>query len=453
MRAPFEIWVALRYLQSRKKAGISLTSFLTVVAFALGVAALTVVTSVWNGFEQEFLDKLLGINAHAMVLKRFDVFRDHAAVAEHLRAQPGIDRVAPFISSEVIGQSAKGIQGLMLKGVDPAEAAKTPLGRYVSDDSAEAEQVFTRLGSFESNGRVDTTERQGRPRYPGILIGHELSRILHVKPGEAISLISPYGSRGGAAREANFEVIGIFRSGLLEFDSRMVFISIEEAQAFLRLFESVSGLEVWTTDPMRSRDLVNAAVASHDPGDLLSYEVKDWSFSNRGIFGAVRQQKLLISIVLFFIVVVAAFMTMATLILLILEKGREVAILKALGASARSILAIFILDGVIIGAVGCALGIGLGLAVCALLSEYGLTLDPRVYFLEQLPIVVRPAEVATVCLGALALATLATLLPAAKAARMRPVDGLTRRTPSGPPGRPAGERGLHRRPPSETGKG
>lgn len=437
--------MALRYLRSRKKAGISLTSFLTVVSFALGVAALTVVTSVWNGFEQEFLDKLLGINAHAMVLKRFDVFRDHDGLAEHLRAQPGIWRVAPFVNSEVIGQSAKGIQGLILKGIDPIEAAKTPLSRYVSEASPEVDDVFQKLRSRESTQERTGADQPVRPRYPGILIGHELSRILHVEPGQAISVISPYGSRGGAARETNFEVVGIFRSGMLEFDSRMVFIDIKEAQTFLRLYDAVTGLEVWTTDPMKSQGLIQSAVASYNPADQLSYEVKDWSFSNRGIFGAVRQQKLLISIVLFFIVVVASFMTMATLILLILEKGREVAVLKALGATARSILSIFILDGVIIGAIGCALGIGLGLAVCALLSEYGLKLDPRVYYLEQLPIVVRPAEVATVCLGALVLATLATLIPAAKAARMRPVDGLTRRKVSRPPRKERLPRSISRR--------
>ena len=424
MRTPFEVWVSLRYLRSRKKAGISLTSFLTVVAFALGVAALTVVTSVWNGFEQEFLDKLLGINAHAMVLRRFDVFRNHRTVAEHMRSQPGIERVAPFVNSEVIGQSAKGIQGLILKGVDPEEAAQTPLGRYVKETTDEVDAVFKKLAA----------ERGTELRYPGILIGDELSRILHVEPGQAISVISPYGSRGGAAREANFQVVGTFRSGMLEYDSRMAFISIDQAQTFLRLYDSVTGLEVWTTDPMKSRATVQSAVASFDPDDPLSYEVKDWSFSNRGIFSAVRQQKLLISVVLFMIVIVASFMTMATLILLVLEKGREVAVLKALGATGRSILSIFVLDGVILGAVGCALGIALGLAVCALLSEYGLKLDPRVYYLEQLPIVIRPFEVATVCFGALVLSTLATLLPAAKAALMRPVDGLTsRRSAGGPP--------------------
>lgn len=423
MARPYEVTIAFRYLRSRKKAGISLTSFLTIVAFMLGVAALTVVTSVWNGFEQAFLDRLLGISAHSVVHRRFDVFRNHKDVSDFLESQPGVERATPFVQSEVIGQSATAVQGLIIKGVDPQRAVTTPLVRYVNSPDDILQLATSSAAAIVEDG----------PKYPGILIGTELAEVLRVKPGQAISIISPYGGEEGAAREASFRVSGVFHSGMLEFDSRFVFIDIAEAQRFLRLYESVTGLEVWTTEPMTSRATVEAAARAVDPEDALAYEVKDWSVTNRGIFGAVRQQKLLISIVLFFIVVVASFMTMATLILLILEKEREVAVLKALGATNRSVLGIFVLDGQIIGAVGCFAGVALGLAVCLLLERYGLKLDPRVYYLEQLPIVVRPIEIVSVCFGAMVLATLATLIPAYKAATVSPVDGLTGRRTKAPP--------------------
>lgn len=421
MQLPYEVTVALRYMRSRKKAGISLTSALTIVAFALGVTALTVVTSVWNGFEAEFLDKLLGINAHAVILKRGDFFRDHVEVADKLRADPQIDHVAPFVFSEVIGQSAKGVQGLLIKGVDPQQTLGSPLAKYISKDKDEQRAILDAL-------RVSTaTTAYRKTDLPGILIGNDLVEVLHTEPGGVVSIVSPYGGKGGQARTKSFEVVGVFHSGMFEFDSRMVFIDLEEAQAFFRLYDNVTGLEVWTKDPFKSRETVFAAARALDPEDPLAYDVKDWSITNRGIFGAVRSQKVLISIVLFFIVIVASFMILATLILLILEKGREVAILKALGATNKSIRRIFLLDGQIIGLVGCAVGVGLGLAVCRVLEEYGLKLDPRVYYLEHLPIVVRTHEIVGVCVGAMILATLAALIPAWAAARMRPVDGLTRR--------------------------
>lgn len=417
----YEVTVALRYLRSRKKAGISLTSFLTILAFTLGVAALTVVTSVWNGFEAEFLDKLLGINAHAIVLRRHDVFRNHQEIREALQKAPGIEHVAPFIYSEVIVQSARGVQGVAIKGVDPEGALGSPLGRYVNGGRAEAERIFHSLSAT-------TSAAPDQPGYPGILIGQELGNALHVKSGDAISVISPYGGRDGQARTEFFRVIGIFHSGMFEFDSRMVFVDLAEAQRFFKLYETVTGLEVWTVDPLQSQEVVLTAARALDPTDEFAYEVKDWSVTNRGIFGTVRQQKALISIVLFLIVLVASFMIMATLILLILEKGREVAILKALGAKDSSILSVFVLDGLIIGIAGCVSGLAVGMAICAVLEQYGLRLDPRVYYLEHLPIVIRPIELVVVVVGALVLSTLATMIPARKAAKMRPVDGLTQRS-------------------------
>jgi lipoprotein-releasing system permease protein len=412
MRMPFELSLALRYLRARHKAGISLTSWLTISGVMTGVAALTVVTSVWNGFEQAFLEKLLGVNAHAVVLREFDVFRNYDPVIEKLEASPSIERAAPFVYSEVIAQSPSGVRGVAIKGIDPIRSAETPLARYAS----------------ESAIRSLVTSTQGTG-LPSVLLGRELAEALHLKTGDPMTIISPYGGKGGEARTENFRVVGTFHSGMYEFDARMVFVDLREAQRFFRLFGTITGVEVWSDDPMASAEIVRSAVRTLENQDPLgAYQVRDWSETNRGLFGAVRSQKVLISIVLFIIVIVAAFNIMATLILLILEKRREIALLKALGATERSILTVFVLDGQIIGFVGCALGLGLGLAFCSLLGHYGLRLDPRVYYLEQLPIVVRPLEIGIVIFGAMFLATVATLFPASRAARTHPVDGLTDRS-------------------------
>ncbi|MEO1339428.1 MAG: FtsX-like permease family protein, partial [Myxococcota bacterium] len=236
-----------------------------------------------------------------------------------------------------------------------------------------------------------------------------------------------YGSRAGRARTKEFRVAGVFHSGMFEFDSRMSFIALREAQRFFRQYDTVTGLDVWTDDATESLGTILTATRQLDPDDPWAYEVKDWSITNRSVFGAVQQQKLLISLFLFLIVVVASCMIMATLILLILEKSREVAVLKALGARTLSIYMIFILDGVIIGVVGCLVGLATGLGACAVLQQYGLRLDPRVYYLEHLPIVVRPSELAIVCLGALVLAIAAAAVTSLMAAGVKPVDGLTQR--------------------------
>ena len=414
MQLPFEIAIALRYMRSGRKAGVSLPTFLTVTGVMVGVAALTVVTSVWNGFEAEFLEKLLGINAHAIVLKRHDVFRNHREVAKKLLEDPQIAHAAPFVYSEVIAQSQTGVQGVAIKGIDPRVSASTPLSRYIPKEG------------FEKLMADSSTIAEQRPKYPAILIGKELAESLRVKVDDAITIISPYGGSDGEAQTIDFRIAAVFESGMFEFDSRMVFIDLREAQDFFRLYKTVTGLEVWTKNALNSYDIMMGATARLDPKDPRAFDVKDWSRTNQGLFGAVRSQKVLISIVLFIIVLVAAFNIMATLILLILEKGREIAILKSLGATDRSILTIFILDGQIVGLIGCGLGIGVGLTLCAVLQQYGLKLDPRVYYLNNLPMVVRPIEIAIVVGGAMVLATIATLLPALIAARMKPVDGLSR---------------------------
>ncbi|MBI2372534.1 MAG: ABC transporter permease [Deltaproteobacteria bacterium] len=404
MRLPYELVVALRYVRAKRRAAVNLITLITIGGVAVGVCALTVVTSVWNGFEAEFLEKLLGINAHAVVLRKFDVFRDAERVSQAIEKDRDVELVGAFVYSEVIVQSARNVSGVAIKGVDPKKASMSPLGKYVEPSA------------FEAMARTATAAE------PGILIGKELASSLVAGPGDILTAISPYGAHGGQPRTQSFRIVGVFHSGMFEFDSRMVFVDLDRAQRFFRLFNTVTGLEVWTKDAKTSKAIVKRALSTLS--DAEEYEVRDWSDTNHGLFGAVRSQKSLITIVLGIIVVVASFNIVATLILLILEKSREIAVLKSLGASNRSILMVFVLDGQIVGLGGSLLGVLSGLAISAVLEEYGLKLDPRVYYLENLPMVVRPLEVGLVAVGAMLAATLATLFPAYKAATLPPVEGL-----------------------------
>ena len=316
---------------------------------------------------QSFSTSSSGSNSHAIVLKSHDVFREYNEVTEKLQAQPEIEFVSPFVYSEVIAQSPKGVAGVAFKGIVPALAKQTPLGKYVGEEA---------FGLMEKSVRPPgSTPREGDN--PAIFIGKELKEMLHVEPNDTITIISPYEGSGGKPRTQSFTVVGIFHSGMFEFDSRMVFVELSEAQRFFGLYRTVSGLEVWSKDPMVSKKTIGAAVRAIDP-DPMKYEVRDWAMTNRGLFGAVRSQKMLISLVLGFIILVAAFNIVSTLILLILEKGREIAVLKSLGASNRSILAVFVIDGQLVGLAGCFIGVTLGLVICSVLQEYGLKLDPRV---------------------------------------------------------------------------
>jgi lipoprotein-releasing system permease protein len=304
---PFELQIALRYIRSKRKGPVSLITLITVAGVCLGVTALTVVTSVWNGFEAEFLSKLLGVNAHAIVLKNLDVFRDYEEISEKLLKDPNIAHVNPFVYSEVIVRSAKGTAGVAIKGVVARYAKETPLKQYVS------KEAFARL-----DASVTSTSS-----LPGLLVGRDLKETLHVETGSRITVISPYGGQDGQPRSKDFEVAGIFHSGMYEFDARMVFVPLSAAQDFFRLYNTVTGLEVWTHDSATSFTSVRDAIRSAVPEDPYAYEVRDWSHTNKSTFGAVQQQKQMITIVLGFIILVAAFNIVATLILLILEKAAK----------------------------------------------------------------------------------------------------------------------------------
>jgi lipoprotein-releasing system permease protein len=396
LHVPIEVRIAFRYLRSSGGIKGSLPALLTISGVLLGVASLIVVSSVWNGFEAGFLEKMLGFGAHTIVMRRFDPFREHREVAARLRTQPEIRQVAPFVHAQAIGQSSKAARGVLLQGIDPEVVSSTPLARHLG-----AEELQRLSGEASS----------------AIVIGRGLQETLQVEVDDEIAIITAR-SFDDEVRTTPFRVAGIFETGTAEIDDRTAFVHLAAAQRLLGLEDTVTGLAVWTIEPSESERTMQASL------DPAQYALFDWSKTHAAFVRLLEEQKAMIVVVLFCIVVVAAFNIMATLFLMISQKRREIAMLKALGLADRSILIIFLLDGQLIGLVGCGLGILAGLAICFALEHIGIRLDPRIHTLDRLPVLVRPLDVVLVTAGAMFLATLGAVIPASRASRLTPLDGL-----------------------------
>jgi lipoprotein-releasing system permease protein len=265
---------------------------------------------------------------------------------------------------------------------------------------------------------------QGARPLPGIVIGRELARQLRVFVGDQVNVVSPFGDLGPAGPQPKsrpFRVAGIFFSGMFEYDSKFAYLSLAEAQRFFGTGDSVTGLELKMHDVDAARAVVGR-VALELGG--WPYRGKDWGELNRSLFSALQMEKVVMAVILGFIVLVASFIIVATLIMLVLEKTREIAVLKSMGAGVPSVMKIFVAEGVTIGAVGTVFGLILGLGTCLLIDKVGIPLDPEVYYIDNLPVLIEPAQFALVALAAMVISYVATIYPATKAARLRPVDGL-----------------------------
>lgn len=386
-------FIGLRYLRFKLSTGI------TVIGVGLGVAGLVVVLSVTSGFEEELRAKVIGANAHAIVQKRGLDFTEHGVATEKVRRVPGVQAVAAFVFGEVMARSGSRIAGVFVKGIEPKSAmAVTPLALVEGD----------------LEGLLD-------PEQPGILIGDELQRNLEVRLGEPITLLSPAGDRAPRPKTSTFRLCGVFHTGMFEFDAKSAVIGLGPAQAFFDLGSAVSGLALRLTDADQAEAICDEVIAALDG---YPFFVRTWFEMNRSLFGALKLNKIVMFIILVIVILVSAFGVVATLIMLVWEKVREIAILKSMGATEDGVTKIFMLEGLTIGGVGTCLGVLLGGLVCALLIFFGMKLDPEVYYIDRLPVRVNPFEILLVGTVALHICFLATLYPSRRAARLRPVDGL-----------------------------
>ena len=421
---PVEWFISLRYLVARRRQTfISIISVICVVGVALGVAVITVVLSVMNGFSSMWEEKIVGARAHFSVLSREGAYANYHDVREAVLRVPGVLGATPFLASDAILRGRDGeLQAIVLKGIDPETVAEaTQLIQTIRAGS---------LADFEAKPGGDEIER-----LPGLIVGAELANRFLLRLGDAIVLISPMGGAptplGPAPRLERFRVAGIFRSDFFQFDEGFVYASLPAAQKFMKLGDVAQGVEVRTRNAYSSRATALDAEAALGPGGV--YYTRDWKEYFPGFFQALKTERVMMFVLLSFIMVVAGFIIVATLIMMIMEKSKDIAILKTMGCTNDGILRVFAIEGFLIGVAGLALGLGMGLVITQNLGviqsiverTVGFDVLPaNIYQLQGLPHAVEPAQLALISLIAMILSIGATLLPSWQASRLDPAEAL-----------------------------
>ena len=406
----FEWFVCLRYLKAKRKHGfISLISLISIAGVMVGVMALIVVLAVMTGFTSEFRDKILGINSHVVVQDYTGNISGYEEVAAKVRAVEGVSGVTPYLYSQAMITSGEGGTGAVLRGLDPATA----------------QGVLNLKKNLRAGSLADLSPGpdDGARRLPGIILGKELAVQLHVSTHDRVRLISasgPLTPMGVMPKVSTCQVVGIFETGMYEYDSALAYVSLETAQRFFDLPGAVHGLEVKTTDLNQADQVAKRIEQALGP----NYFAKDWMRMNRNIFSALALEKTALSVIMALVVMVAAFNIVSTLIMVVMEKNKDIAILKSMGATSASIMRIFIYEGLIIGLVGTFLGVLGGLGLCAILSRYQFIKLPDVYPISTLPVLVLPSDVILIALSATVITLVATLYPSWQAAKVDPAVAL-----------------------------
>jgi lipoprotein-releasing system permease protein len=411
----YEWFIGLRYLKAkRKQTFISIITIISIVGVWLGVTAMIIVLSVFSGFEKTLQEKILGTQAHLVLLKASQEGMDHyEEVAKKVQEIRGVVSAAPFILNQVMLSSESNVTGGVIKGVDPDRVGKV-----------------TELAQNMKAGRLQ--DLKGESDSPGIILGVELAKHLGVSINDAIQVISPLGTitpMGMMPKMKRFRVIGIFYSGMYEYDNTMAYISIESAQKFFAMGARVTGIEI------KANNIYKVKEIGKEIRDKLGFPfwTKDWMEMNRNLFSAMKLEKILMFIILVLIILVAAFNIISTLIMVVMEKYKDIAILKAMGATSKGILKIFVVEGLVTGVVGTILGTISGLAFALNLGEIQGFLEKLlgfkilasdVYYIDKLPSQVNPVDIALIVMTAILIGLLATLYPSWRASKLDPAEAL-----------------------------
>ena len=417
----YELFVSLRHLKAKRtQKFISLNTWISVGGVALGVMALIVVIAVMSGFGKDLRDKILGTNSHVVVsnISRTSM-DDYEAIIKKIMRTEGVNAAAPFILSQVMLTYGKNSKGVVVRGVDPEREAG------VSD--LEKNLVQGSLNMLKAPAKS-----LGKPSRAGIILGRELALRLGVQRGDVVSMISP-ASRvtpmGLIPKIKLFQVVGFFESGMFEYDSNLAFISIHAAQKFFSMKKKVSGIEIQVREIERADQIAKEIQISLG----FPYHARDWMRMNKNLFSALRLEKIVMFIILILIILVAAFNIVSTLFMVVMEKSKEIAILKSMGASRFSIIKIFSFQGLIIGVTGTAIGCIGGFTVVPNLNEivgfietlFGITAFPSdVYYLDKLPSKIEYFDSFLIVIFSIVICFFASLYPAWRASRMDPVEGL-----------------------------
>jgi len=405
----FETFVALRMLRGirRQKGFISLSSLFSIAGVAVGVMALIVVIGVMTGFDEDLKTKILSVNPQIIVLSKEGRIGNYDQVAARIKAMPGVETVEPYLYTPVMFSTPGNISGGMLRGLDPG-LLKAGGPRHLKM----REGSFPEVAAFEP----------GEP--PPAAVGNELAKRLNLQVGDFFNLFIPRGTltpMGQLPRLRLFRVAGIFHSGMYEFDSSLVYISLPAIQELLGFGNQVTGLEVTVKNIYAAQEMSQDIVSRLGP----DYFARDWINMNYSLFSALKLEKIAMFVILTLIILVAAFGIASTLFMMVMKKTKEIAILKSMGATRQSIMQIFVMDGLFIGFFGTALGLILGLIMCGLLQRYEFIQLPRdVYLISTLPVKIQTMDVVMIVGAAVLISFLATLYPSWQASRLDPVEAI-----------------------------
>jgi lipoprotein-releasing system permease protein len=422
MPKSYEIFVGLRYLRAkRRNRTISLNTIVSITGITLGVAALIGTLGIMTGFKEDLQAKILGTTSHIVVQDRTrDSLTDYDALVARVEQTPHVIAATPFIYRQVMLTSRSAVQGVVVRGIDPKREIRV-----------------TELGKNIALGRLDDLESEPSPAPPpsgttpapappaGIVLGKELALRLGVTVGDILNIVSPVGSSGSLSavmmtpKIRAVRVVAIFQSGMYEYDSSLAYLSLAEAQKFFNLPAAATGIEVKVDDIFQAGDISRAIEQSLG----FPYWARDWMQLNRNLFSALKLEKTMMFLLLVLIITVASFNIISTLTMIVTEKQREIAILKAMGATRQGIMRIFMLNGLIIGVAGTAIGIPLGYAFLYLIEKYW-TFDQTVYYIAHIPVHVQTLDVLLVSCSAILISFAATVYPSLQAAKLDPAAAL-----------------------------
>jgi len=423
----YELFVSIRHLSAKKSQKfISLNTWISIAGVGLGVMALIVVIAVMSGFSKDLRDKILGTNSHVVVsnMNRAMV-ENYDDIIKKVRSVEGVIAAAPFIMNQVMLINGDRVSGIVVRGIDPEkEETVSDLGKNMV--SGTVSDLKTK-SSF--SGEIKGREKKNRA---GIILGKELLRRLGVGVGDIVSMVSPV-SRvtpvGLIPRMKLFKVVGVFESGMYEYDANLSFILLKSAQKFFSMKNGVSGIEVRVADIEQAGNI--ASVIQNKLG--FPYLVRDWMRMNRNLFSALKLEKIVMFIILILIIFVAAFNIVSTLFMLVMEKAKEIAILKSMGASCSSIMKIYSYQGLVIGLVGTFLGCATGFVIVPNLNEivsfiesiFGIVAFPSdVYYLDRLPSKIQYMDSFLIIIFSIVICLAASLYPAWRASKLDLIDGL-----------------------------
>lgn len=422
----YELFISRRYLRAkRKQVFVSVITFISILGIFLGVAALIIVLAVMNGFEEDLRTKILGIKSHIeLTTDMTGPMKDYQQVRQRIAGIEGVVATTPFIYSQAMLRNGNGVSGVVIRGLDTQSAFQViHLGKIregsIEHLNAIPKEILSRLAA-------EGTQPEG------IVIGREMARNMGIVLYDTITIISPVSiatPMGMVPRMEKFVVVGIFESGFYEYDSTLAYLSLKNCQNFMQMGDAVSGIDI------KVNDIYKADVIAKKIQSQLGFPfwAQNWMQMNKNLFSALKLEKRVMFIILSLIVLVAAFNIISALIMIVMEKNKDIAILKSMGATQQSIMKIFIYQGLIIGVIGTTLGCIAGLAVAFNLQEVSLLVEKifhfkflpgDVYYLSELPSKVNYSDVVIIVIGTLLICFLSTIYPSLRASRTDPAEAL-----------------------------